>query len=187
MKTVPTITGEKITLRKIRETDIDDRLTIGRHNEFVHMCGGDSLATPEYPKRSVWENWYNRVKGQEYTWIIDLNGRCIGTAGFHNISQQDHSATYRIGIFDVQYLSKGIGSEVTRLLLAYGFQVKKWHRIELRVLEYNHRAIRCYEKCGFKIDGVLRENAYIEGKYCSDIVMSILECEYKQGQKAMDM
>lgn len=78
------------------------------------------------------------------------------------------------------------GSEVTRLLLAYGFQVKKWHRIELRVLEYNHRAIRCYEKCGFK-DGVLRENAYIEGKYCSDIVMSILEREYKQGQKAMGM
>lgn len=87
MKTVPTITGEKITLRKIRETDIDDRLTIGRHNEFVHMCGGDSLAAPEYPERSVWENWYSHVKGQEYTWIIDLNGRCIGTAGFHNISQ----------------------------------------------------------------------------------------------------
>lgn len=56
----------------------------------------------------------------------------------------------------------------------------KWHRIELKVLDYNKRGIRCYEKCGFKIDGILRENAFIEGKYCSDIVMSILDYEYEE-------
>lgn len=59
----------------------------------------------------------------------------------------------------------------------------KWHRIDLKVLDYNLRGIRCYEKCGFKKDGVLRENAYIEGKYYSDIVMSILDYEY-QGEYA---
>lgn len=176
--TVPTLSAAQITLRKIKKSDIDDRLAIGRHNEFVHMCGGDSLAAPEYPARSVWENWYNHMKDQEYTWIIDLNGRCIGTAGFHNISEQDNSATYRIGIFDVQCLSQGIGTEVTRMLLAYGFQTEKWHRIDLKVLEYNHRAIRCYEKCGFKKDGVLRESARIDGKYYADIIMSILDYEY---------
>jgi len=54
----------------------------------------------------------------------------------------------------------------------------KWHRIDLKVLDYNHRGIRCYEKCGFKKDGILRENALIDGKYYSDIVMSILDYEY---------
>ena len=110
------------------------------------MCGGETLTEPEYPNRDTWVNWYNSAKTADYSWIIDLNGHCIGTAGFHHISEEDNSATYRIGIFDVQKHSKGIGTEVTRLLLEYGFKIKKGHRIDLKVLEYNHRAIRCYEK-----------------------------------------
>ena len=178
METVPTIQGKQITLRKIQEKDVDDRLVLGRHHEFIHMCGGETLTEPEYPNRDTWVNWYNSAKTADYSWIIDLNGHCIGTAGFHHISEEDNSATYRIGIFDVQKHSKGIGTEVTRLLLEYGFKIKKWHRIDLKVLEYNHRAIRCYEKCGFKKDGILRESAFIEGKSYSDIIMSILDYEY---------
>jgi ribosomal-protein-alanine N-acetyltransferase len=53
------------------------------------------------------------------------------------------------------------------------------HRIDLKVLEYNKRGIRCYEKCGFKLDGVLRDSAFIEGKYHSDLIMSILEDEWR--------
>ncbi len=178
MSEVPTIIGEKIVLRKIAPKDIEDRYRIGRHHEFVHMCGGESLKTPEYPDKSVWEDWYHRKKDEEYLWIIEKDGHCIGTAGFHHISNDDHCATYRIGIFDPACHARGIGTEVTMLLLEYGFRKMNWHRIELRVLDYNVRGIRCYEKCGFKKDGVLRENACIEGKYYSDLIMSILDYEY---------
>ena len=41
--TVPLLRGEKVLLRPVRETDIDDRLAIGRRHEFVHMCGGEAL------------------------------------------------------------------------------------------------------------------------------------------------
>lgn len=183
MKTVPTIQGAQIKLRKIQESDIDDRLAIGRHHEFVHMCGGETLSKPEYPSRDTWVDWYTNTKIADYSWIIDLDGHCIGSAGFHHVSEEDHSATYRIGIFDVNLHSRGIGTEVTNLLLEYGFKTKKWHRIELKVLEYNYRGIRCYEKCGFKKDGVLRESAFIEGRYYSDIVMSILDYEYDKTVK----
>lgn len=179
MSETPAIQGKQVLLRRIRESDIDDRLIIGRHHEFVHMCGGESLPAPEFPDRTVWENWYNRCKNDELSWIIDMDDHCIGAAGFHHISVEDKSAAYRIGIFDPGFHSKGIGAEVTRLLLKYGFEMMKWHRVDLRVLDYNLRGIRCYEKCGFRKDGVLRENAYIEGKYYSDIVMSILNYEYQ--------
>lgn len=179
MPEIPLIQGKQTLLRKIRESDIDDRLMIGRQHEFIHMCGGESLPATEYPDRAYWENWYNSNKNEALSWIIDINNHCIGIAGFHHISVEDHSATYRIGIFDHNFHSKGIGTEVTRLLLKYGFETMKWHRIDLRVLNYNLRGIRCYEKCGFKKDGILRENAFIQGKFYSDIVMSILDYEYQ--------
>ena len=98
----------------------------------------------------------------------------------HHISQADKSASLAIGIFDPALYSRGIGTQTIMLMLKYGFEELTLHRIELKVLEYNKRAIRCYEKCGFKADGVLRESAFIDGCYHSDIIMSILEDEYRQ-------
>jgi len=54
------------------------------------------------------------------------------------------------------------------------------HRVDLKVLDYNKRAIRCYEKCGFKSDGILRDSAFIEGAFHSDVTMSILEDEWER-------
>ena len=178
-KKIPVLRGSRITLRGVRESDIDDRLRIGRHHEFIHMCGGETLPEPEYPDRTVWEDWYNAVKEDPYAWIIELDGRCIGTAGFHQIAEEDRCATYRIGIFDPACMSNGYGTEATKLLVRYGFEEMHLHRIELKVLDYNRRGIRCYEKCGFSVDGILRENALIEGKFYSDIVMSLLEPEFR--------
>lgn len=184
MTIVPTLTGQRITLRRVQESDIDDRLAIGRHHEFVHMCGGESLAAPEYPERQVWEKWYVNQSRADYSWIIDLNGKCIGCAKLHDLSFSDKSGTYAIGIFDPAYHSKSIGSEATALVLRYGFEELGLHRIDLKVLEYNHRGIRCYEKCGFRREGVLRDSAFIDGKFHSDVVMSILEDEYRQFRAA---
>lgn len=183
MQTQPELQGKRILLRRVRERDIDDRTKLGRHHEFVHMCGGESLSAPDYPNRAYWENWYagqKRREDVEYSWIMELDGRCIGCAGLHHLSDEDNSGTYRIGIFDPACHSMGIGTEVTRLVLQFGFETLHLHRIDLKVLDYNHRAIRCYEKCGFQREGVLRESACIEGKYYSDLVMSILEDEYRR-------
>lgn len=180
LETIKELQGSQILLRKIRKSDINDRFQIGRHHEFVHMCGGESLKESEYPEYEVWENWYEREKETNNQWIIDLDGKCIGVAALHHISEADRSARYRIGIFDPTLHSKGIGTEATMLVLKYAFEDLQLHRVDLLVLDYNKRAIRCYEKCGFRCDGILRESAFIEGKYYSDRIMSILDYEYKQ-------
>jgi hypothetical protein len=38
----PTLKGDTIILRKPKESDIDDRMEIGRSKVFVRMCGGDT-------------------------------------------------------------------------------------------------------------------------------------------------
>ncbi|MFG2002030.1 GNAT family N-acetyltransferase [Spirillospora sp. NPDC048911] len=45
-------------------------------------------------------------------------------------------------------------------------------RITLRVLGWNSEAQRLYERAGFKIEGVLREEFYLDGQYVDDVLMA---------------
>ena len=178
--TTPHLRGARIHLRPPVPSDIDDRHAVGRPDEFMYNCGGNRSENEPHPPRSVWENWYEGQRKSPYTWHIEHEGRCIGACRLHHLSEADRSGTFAIGIFDVSRLSQGIGTEAGELVLAYAFDVLGLHRVDLKVLDYNLRAIRCYEKCGFRKDGLLRENAFIEGKYASDWVMSILEHEWRE-------
>lgn len=62
------------------------------------------------------------------------------------VTKRDNKARHAIGIFDPNYWALGIGTEVTHLVLDCAFNGLGLHRVDLRVLEYNTRAIRCYEK-----------------------------------------
>jgi RimJ/RimL family protein N-acetyltransferase len=71
-------------------------------------------------------------------------------------------------------LGKGLGTEATRLVLRHAFNDLGLHRVGLRVLAYNHRAIRSYEKCGFVIEGREREAALVDGAWHDDVLMGAL-------------
>lgn len=183
MPDIPVLKGERIVLRETRESDIDDQVQFGRPLEFAHMCGGDRHKTVEFPPRKEWEDWYrSNLQHSENAvrWMIEFERKCIGGTSLHDISFTDQSARLGIGMWVTDCFSRGIGSEACRLVLGYAFDVLKLHRVDLRVLDYNKRAIRCYQKCGFQADGTLRESAFIEGAFHSDIVMSILEPEYRR-------
>lgn len=111
--------------------------------------------------------------------VDETEGRYIGGARLHEIRWEDRRARLAIGIFDRRFWSQGYGSEAIRLLLRYGFEDLDLHRIDLRVLEYNLRAIRAYEKCGFVREGVERETALVDGEWHGDVIMSILEHEFR--------
>ena len=82
-------------------------------------------------------------------------------------------------IGDKQYWNRGYGSDAMRVLLRLAFDKLNLHRIWLHVYDYNPRAIASYEKCGFKREGVLREQRFYGGKHHDIVVMGILEDEYR--------
>jgi RimJ/RimL family protein N-acetyltransferase len=55
--------------------------------------------------------------------------------------------------FGQQYVSRGYGSEALRLFLDYYFNRLGFQRLVLDVAAINVRALRCYERCGFKRTG----------------------------------
>ena len=60
-----------------------------------------------------------------------------------------------LGIFvgEKEYWGKGYGTEATELLLDFAFNILNLNSIMLIVNSFNERAIKSYEKCGFKLIG----------------------------------
>jgi hypothetical protein len=84
-----------------------------------------------------------------------------------------------------------LGHSVRRGLGSFGKQLKpdshyptsfdtlNLNRLWLHVYDSNPAGIRCYEKVGFKREGVLRQDHFGEGRYADTIVMGLLRDEWK--------
>lgn len=103
----------------------------------------------------------------------------IGSAGFHAIDWRVRAAEFGIMIGDKNYWSKGYGTDAVRTLAGFGFGELNLNRIYLRVFDYNRRAIRCYEKVGFVLEGRLRQGHFHDGRYCDVLLMGLLREEWK--------
>jgi RimJ/RimL family protein N-acetyltransferase len=65
------------------------------------------------------------------------------------------------------------------MLLKYAFMEMDLHRVGLDVYSYNVRAIKSYEKVGFQLETVARENILRDGQYFDTHHMSILRHEWE--------
>ena len=92
----------------------------------------------------------------------------------------NRTATLGIFIGDNKERNKGYGKETIKLLLDFGFNYLNLNEINLDVMEFNKRAIKCYEKVGFKEYGRRRKCIYLNGNYYDKVSMDILKSEFKE-------
>src|SRR5919107_1358942 len=85
------------------------------------------------------------------------------------------SAMFHITIGEKDVWGKGYGTEATQLMLEHAFAHLGLHRVALAVFSFNERAIRSYEKAGFRVEGRAREAIWRKGRFWDEISMSVLE------------
>lgn len=78
---------------------------------------------------------------------------------------------------------KGYGTEMMRLLLQFAFMEINLRRVTLAVFDYNPRAIRAYEKAGFRHEGRIRQFLHKEGQRWDMLFMGVLREEWLEQQK----
>ncbi len=105
--------------------------------------------------------------------------KVIGNCGLHEVNEVHRRASFGIFIGEKTYWNQGIGTEATSLTLDYGFNIMNLNNISLEVVEYNQRAIRCYDKVGFKYIGKRRDYVFMAGKYHDVLIYDILAPEFK--------
>ena len=111
--------------------------------------------------------------------IIDIEtNELIGNCGFLEIDNLNQIAEIGIFIGNKKFWDKGYGTEAMVLLMDYGFKALNLHNILLRVFSFNERAIKCYEKVGFRVIGKRREALKRGDKTFDAIYMDILYTEF---------
>jgi RimJ/RimL family protein N-acetyltransferase len=130
--------------------------------------------------------FYSRIMGSDFLAMaihVRDTDRLIGTCAFSQLDGDNGSTLYHITIGEADAWGRGYGSEATELMLAHAFKRLALHRVALTVFEFNTRAIRAYEKCGFVIEGRAREAIFRDGRFWDEIHMSVLLDEWEARQK----
>jgi len=177
MKYFRKLSGEKCFLSPISLEDVE------RYTEWVNdpeispfMLFSTSVIGVEAEREIL-----KRLSSTDIVFAIvekDTN-KAIGNCGLHNLNTIHRRATFGIFIGEKTFWNQGIGLEATQLILDFGFNVLNLNSIELEVMSYNRRGIRCYEKAGFKLSGRRREYFFHAGKYHDVLYYDILASEFE--------
>ena len=113
---------------------------------------------------------------------IDVeSGEAVGHISLGGISRKNRSARIsRVLVGDNAQKGRGICTTMINEVLKVGFGQLKLHRISLGVYDFNHAALRCYEKSGFVREGLQRDILLHKDKFWSLVEMSILEDEWRE-------
>lgn len=84
--------------------------------------------------------------------VLLPDGTRAGTVAYRNLNRR--RGTAEIGIeLQPEFRGRGLGPRAIRALLGHLFNHLGLRKVWLRVMPDNERAIRCYEKCGFRPAG----------------------------------
>ena len=185
MKT-PFLIGKQVYLRPLEREDLNERYLTWLNDPEVNRY----LESGTFPyTRDELEKFYQQVTGSPDHIILAIVDKeadqHIGNVKLGPINWIHRKATFGILIGDKRFWRRGIGTEVTRLMVEYGFFRLDLRRIDLGVYAEHEAALRSYEKVGFQTEGRLREDLFRDGRYKDRLLMGLLRSEYSPSQGDM--
>jgi RimJ/RimL family protein N-acetyltransferase len=157
-----------------------------RDSEFIRLADSDPSQLSSEKKIREWfdQQAEGGPKPERFSFSVrTLEGdRYIGFLGLW-VDLIQSEAWVGLGIGEREFWSKGYGSDMMKLCQNYVFSELGLQRLSLGLHEYNPRALRSYEKCGFRLEGRTRKDLMREGKRYDSLWMGILREEWLQMQQ----
>lgn len=154
-----------------------------RDSEFVRLADSDPIRFSSEKEIKEW-NEKRIEKGpqpERYPFSVRTlaEDKLIGFFGLY-VDLIHSDAMVGIGIGERDFWSKGYGTDMMKVCLRYAFLELGVQRVSLGLHEYNPRALRSYEKAGFRLEGRTRKDVLREGKRTDTLWMGILREEWLQ-------
>ncbi|MDR3584274.1 MAG: GNAT family protein [Desulfosporosinus sp.] len=170
--------GQKTWIRPIEEDDIDLLYQWYNDQEVNLWSSGAWPLNTLLSKDQIAAKFLDGSPDTYRYAILDENNLLIGSTGFKELNIPSQSATLYVVIGNKAYWGHGYGTDALITFVRFLFTQWNFHRISLDTWDQNLRAIKAYEKVGFKIEGRQREARFVLGSYHDAILMGLLREEF---------
>ena len=167
----PVLRGEQVRLRPLVESDRAALVEVLSDPSVVAIW---DTRGPENSARELLEG----EKGW-FVWAIEAGGEFAGSV---QASEDVEDPDYRHAGIDIflssQFQGRGLGTDAVRTVARWLIDVRGHHRLTIDPAASNARAIRTYEKVGFRTVGVMREyERGQDGTFHDGLLMDLLARE----------
>ena len=171
------ITGNKIVLRDKRLADARDDYTWKTDPELTRLDAAPQL-TISFPQYFLdYTSELHSSHSIRHNFAIETrDGKHIGNCGYYSVDETKGEAEVGIMIGNRDYWDKGYGADAVTTLVNYIFRETNLNRLYLKSLDWNDRAHKCFQKCGFTPCGHLDRDGY------SFVLMDIHRDQWQQQQ-----
>jgi RimJ/RimL family protein N-acetyltransferase len=170
--------GERVYLRPLEREDAPHIQRWTNDPALRRLTGAVTPMT-----RAGAEAYVARVQGDESRiWFIvalRADGRVIGEVGLLRMFYPWRTTDLTIILGEEDARGAGYGTEAITLLLDYAFGQLGFHRVSIGVVGFNERALRFYERIGFRREGLQQDGYYDDYRYHDFVMLRLLADEFR--------
>lgn len=163
----PFITGEKVYLRGIEESDAEgpylDWLNDVEVTRFLETAGRFPTS-----KESLLDYIRSMTRSdQDILFAIHdvATDEFIGTSHLGPINWVTGISPMGIMIGNKKFWGKSYASEAIKLVVDYAFRRLNLHKVSAGVAAINQGSLKAFEKAGFKVEGQAKSQVLLNGEY----------------------
>lgn len=182
----PILVGDKVILRPFEEKDWDIMFEILNEPNLKKLTGSvtsdnEAYAAPQPEEREEIRKWYMTRNEQnnrlDLAVVYKESDRVIGEVVFNEYDEETSNVNFRI-LLSESSCNKGVGTEAVSMFIQYGMEKLELHKISLEVYSFNPRAERVYQKVGFNLEGIKREEFIYNHEYIDTKIYGLLKADY---------
>ncbi|WP_341840010.1 GNAT family N-acetyltransferase [Chitinophaga caseinilytica] len=172
---IPEIGTDRLLLRQIRPSDVDEVLYLRSHPQLMHFIPRPKAAGKEDALELINRFTDMAERNEGINWGITLKGedKVIGVIGYVRMQAAHHRAEVGYMLHDA-YHGKGILREALAAVLQHGFDTYRLHSVEAIIDPANSASEKVLTHAGFVKEGFFREASYWNGKFSDIFVFSLL-------------
>lgn len=168
--------GEKVTLEPFHRQHLASYLEWVNDAELASQVGR-ALPVTDFEHQRWYEEQVTRPDAVFFAVRRNDDGRYIGNVWLWAIHPVHRHGELRILLGDRESQGRGCGTEACRMLVQFAFRHLNLEKVYLYVLATNLRAVKAFEKAGFRREGLLKKEFFVDGSYRDVYRMAVLRSE----------
>lgn len=179
---LPSIAGEKVTLREVRESDAPALLAMLSSDEVAEFVSPLPRTVDGF-LGFIREAHHERTRGNSFCYGVVPNGYddAMGLFQVRQLEPGFGSGEWGFAIGS-PFWGSGVFLDGARAVIDFAFGVVGTHRLEARSIATNGRGNAALRKVGAMQEGILRRSFQRNGRYFDQILWSILKEDWRQSK-----